>query len=198
MIRARIRVDRRLAGGLQALLGAPLAAYSGCDNRNGGTGTARGGRGPGWRELAGTFSWPDVGTVADGSRQAGSGMARNRARARVNWVSQGPAPWEMQSEAARRAGEPPSQGEEAPPERLGGHDPLARIGPRCPTGQVMRYHRYCEPGGVGGEAPRGHVVQPGAVLEVPDGVLDPGVAAAAGLQFPSSSKVSPSRPVMKA
>ena len=35
MIRARIRVDRRLAGGLQALFGAPMAAYSGCGERNG-------------------------------------------------------------------------------------------------------------------------------------------------------------------
>ena len=30
MIRARIWVDGRLAGGLQALLRAPMAAYSGC------------------------------------------------------------------------------------------------------------------------------------------------------------------------
>ncbi len=109
-----------------------------------------------------------------------------------------PAPWEMQSEAARRAGEPPSQGEEASPEGLGGYQLLTQADARCPTGQVVGHRLDCEPGGVGGEAPRGHVVQPGAVLEVPDGVLDPGVAAAAGLQFPSSSKVSPSRPVMKA
>ena len=38
MIRARIRVDGRLAGGLQALLGAPMAAYSGCGERDGGIG----------------------------------------------------------------------------------------------------------------------------------------------------------------
>ena len=36
MTRAGIRVDRRLAGGLQALLGARMAAYSGCDERDGG------------------------------------------------------------------------------------------------------------------------------------------------------------------
>ena len=36
MIRARIWVDGRLAGGLQALLGAPTAAYSGCGERDGG------------------------------------------------------------------------------------------------------------------------------------------------------------------
>ena len=38
MIRARIWVDGRLAGGLQALLGAPMAAYSGCGERDGGIG----------------------------------------------------------------------------------------------------------------------------------------------------------------
>ena len=30
----------------------------------------------------------DVGALADGRRQAGSGMARNRAKARLNWASQ--------------------------------------------------------------------------------------------------------------
>ena len=39
------------------------------------------------------------------------------------------------------------------------------------------------PGAVGGEAPRRHVVQPDAVLEVAYGVLDLGVAAMIGLQF---------------
>ena len=38
MIRARIWVDGRLAGGLQALLGAPMAAYSGCGEGDGGIG----------------------------------------------------------------------------------------------------------------------------------------------------------------
>ena len=89
MIRARIRADGRLAGALQALLGTPAAACRGCGERNGGTGTARGARGPGWRELAGTFSWPDVGTVADGRRQAGSGMARSRAGARLTFSCRG-------------------------------------------------------------------------------------------------------------
>ena len=40
-------------------------------------------RGPGWRELGGTLGQLQAG------RQAGSGMARSRARARLNWVSQG-------------------------------------------------------------------------------------------------------------
>ena len=38
-------------------------------------------------------------------------------------------------------------------------------------------------GGVGGEAPGGEMVEPDAVLQVSDGVLDLGVAAVVGLQF---------------
>ena len=38
MIRARIRVDGKLESDLQALLGTPLAAYSGCGERDGGIG----------------------------------------------------------------------------------------------------------------------------------------------------------------
>ena len=50
------------------------------------------------------------------------------------------------------------------------------------------------PGGVGGEAARGEMVQPHAVLEVSDGILDLGVEAMVGLQFQG---VSPSRSVMQ-
>ena len=39
-----------------------------------------------------------------------------------------------------------------------------------------------KPGGVGGEAARGEMVQPHAVLEVANGILDLGVAAMVGLQ----------------
>ncbi len=41
------------------------------------------------------------------------------------------------------------------------------------------------PGGVGGEAARGEMVEAHAVLEVSDGILDLGVAAVVGLQFQS-------------
>ena len=47
----------------------------------------------------------------------------------------------------------------------------------------MRHHLYRQPGAVGGEAPRRHVVQPHAVLEVAYGILDLGVTAMIGLQF---------------
>ena len=88
MIRARIWVDGRLAGGLQALLGAPMAAYSGCGERDGGIGHGK----RRWRTGV-ARDCGDVGlaggSVADGRRQAGSGLARSRARARLNCSSQG-------------------------------------------------------------------------------------------------------------
>ena len=85
----------------------------------------------------------------------------------------------MQGQPARRAGDPAHQGEEPPPERLGGHYLLAQADARRPTGQVVGQRLYRQPGGVGGEAPRGEMVQPYAVLQVSDGVLDLGVAATA-------------------
>ena len=47
----------------------------------------------------------------------------------------------------------------------------------------MRQHLHRQPGGVGGEAPRGEMVESDAVLEVSNGVLDLGVAAMVSLQF---------------
>ena len=99
----------------------------------------------------------------------------------------------MQGQPACRAGEPPGQGEEPPPEGLGGHDPFAQADAGCPTGQVVRHHLHRQPGTVGGEAPRGEMVQSDAVLQVAYRILDLGVAAMAGLQFEGL----PSRPVMK-
>ena len=56
-----------------------MAVCGDCDA----TYTAGNSRGPGWREFAGTLGQSQAG------RQAGSGMARSRAKARLNWVSQG-------------------------------------------------------------------------------------------------------------
>ena len=88
MIRARIWVDGRLAGGLQALLGAPMAAYSGCGERDGGIGHGKRRSRTGLARVCGDVGLAG-GSVADGLRQAGSGMARSRARARLNCSSQG-------------------------------------------------------------------------------------------------------------
>ena len=96
-------------------------------------------------------------------------------------------------EAARRAGEPSGQGEEPPPEGLGGHQLLAQADAGCPLGQVVGHRLYRQPGAVGGETARGEMVQPDAVLEVAYRTLDLGVAAVVRLQFQGL----PSRPVMK-
>ena len=88
MIRARIWVDGSLAGGLQALLGAPMAAYSGCGERDGGIGHGKRRSRTGLARVCGDVGLAG-GSVADGRRQAGSGMARSRARARLNCSSQG-------------------------------------------------------------------------------------------------------------
>ena len=48
--------------------------------------------GPGWRESAGIFGCPVggwVGRSPTARRQAGSGMARSRAKARLNFSAQG-------------------------------------------------------------------------------------------------------------
>ena len=88
----------------------------------------------------------------------------------------------MQSEASRRAGEPSGEGEEASSKGLGGHYLLAQTDARCPAGHVLRHHLDGQPGGVGSGAARGEMVEPRAVLEVADDVLDLGVAAMVGLE----------------
>ena len=59
------------------------------------------------------------------------------------------------------------------PYKVVGHDPVSS------RGQAL----YGQPGSVGGEAPRGEMVEPHAVLQVADGVLDLGVAAMIGLEI---------------
>ena len=103
-----------------------------------------------------------------------------------------PALGKMQGQPTCGAGEPSDQGEDPASKRLGGHDLLTQADAGCPVGQVVRHHLYRQPGAVGGEAARGEMVQPHAVLEVAYRVLDLGVTAMIG-----SSSVSPSRSVMK-
>ena len=98
-----------------------------------------------------------------------------------------PPLWQMQSEAARRVGDSSGQGEEPPPEGLGGHHLFAQTDARCPAGDIVGHHLYRQPGAVGGEAARGEMVEPDAVVEVSDGILDLGVAAMVGLQFQGPS-----------
>ena len=80
-------------------------------------------------------------------------------------------------------GDSSGQGEDPSSERLGGYDLLTQADAGRPAGQVVRHHLYRQPGGVGGEAARRKMVEPDAVLEVSDGILDLGVAAVVSLQF---------------
>ena len=137
MIRARIRVDGRLAGGLQALLGAPMAAYSGCGERDGGighgkrrsrTGLARVGGDVelgGWRVSGGRAP---SGWKWNGS-QSGQGAAE--------LLLPRPAPGKMQGQSACRAGDTSGQGEDPSSEGLGGHGLLTQADAGCPAGQVV-------------------------------------------------------------
>ena len=54
----------------------------------------------------------------------------------------GPALGKMQSEAARRVGEPSGDRKEPPPQGLGGYDLRTQTEPRGPAGQVMRQHLH--------------------------------------------------------
>ena len=143
--------------------------------------------------MAGTFSGPDGGSAADGAPSGWEWQGAQPCQGATELGFLGPALWKMQSEAARRAGEPSGDKEEPSSEGLGGHQLLAQTDARRPASQVVGEHLDGQPGGVGGEAARGEMVQPHAVLEVANGVLDLGVAAMVG----SSSRVSPSRSVMK-
>ena len=63
-----------------------------------------------------------------------------------------------------------------------------------PASEVVGDHLDGQPGAVGWEAARGEMVEPDAVLEVANGVLDLGVAAMVGPPVP---RVAPSRSVMQ-
>ena len=98
-------------------------------------------------------------------------------------VLPGPALGKVQGEAAGLAGEPSGQGEEASPQGFGGYQRLAQTDAPSPACQIVGHDLDGQPGTVGGKASRGEMVEPHAVLQVADGVLDLGVAAMVGLQI---------------
>ena len=106
MIRTRIRVDGRLAGGLQALLGAPMAACSGCGEQDGGIGHGKRRSRTGMARVGGDVQL--TGWRVRGGR-APSGWEWNGSQPGQGAAELGfPRPMlgKMQGEAARRAGEP--------------------------------------------------------------------------------------------
>ena len=137
---------------------------------------------PGWRELMETLDcwwgsrWHPVASSREWNgpqpRQGGEELGFPR-----------PAPGEMQYEAPGLAGDSSGQGEEASQQGLGGCYRLSQSDAPGPAGQIVGHNLYRQPGSIGREAPRGEVIEPNAVLQVPDGVLYLGVAAVVGLQF---------------
>ena len=113
------------------------------------------------------FSRPDGGSVADGLPSGRKWQSSQSSEGATELGFPGPTLWQMQSEAARRAGDPSGQGEEASSEGLGGHHLLAQTEPRCLASQVMRHHLDGQPGGVGGEAARLRYLRSLGILENP-------------------------------
>ena len=172
-----IGVDWRSANGLQSPQRVPMALCGSCDARDGErirsrelsrTGVARV-----CREVGSVAGWQSGGEW-NGS-QPGHGASE------LGFPR--PMLGKMQGKAARRAGDPSHQSEDPPPEGLGGHGPFGQTDARCPAGEVVCHHLHRQPGAVGGEAPRGEMVESDAVFQVSNGVLDLGVAAMIGLQF---------------
>ena len=134
------------------------------------------------------FSWPDGGSVADGRRQVGNGRARNRARARLNWFSQGQR--RGRCKVSRPAREKNRRRRVLVvttcwprPMRVVQRARLWAMTPYRVRGRLWTANQA--PFGmlrIGGKTARGQVVEAHAVLEVANGILDLGVAAMVGLQ----------------
>ena len=135
MIRARIRVDGRLEGDLQELLGAPIEACSGCGERDGGMGHGNRRSRTGMARVGGDVQLAGGGSVSHvraSSDWEGNGSQSGQGASELGFP--GPALGKMLGKAARRAGEPSGQGEEPPSEGLGGCQFLSETdagGPGC-------------------------------------------------------------------
>ena len=81
-------------------------------------------------------SWGDVGSVAD--RQSGwEWQGAQSCQGATELGFPGPTLGQMQGEATCRAGEASGEGEEPPPEGLGGYHLLAQTDARRPAGQQL-------------------------------------------------------------
>ena len=108
---------------------------------------------------------------------------RKRVRAPVNWASQGQRRGKCRVSRRGRAGQPTCEGEESPPQGLGGHDLFAQADARRPARQVMSNGLDRQPSAVGGETARREMVETDAVFEVANGIPGLGVAPMVRLEF---------------
>ena len=130
-----------------------MATCSGCAERDGGIGhgkrRSRTGTGASWwgRWVSGWSSGWGWNGAQPGQGAAELGFPR-------------PALGQMQGEAARRAGEPSGQGEEPPPEGLGGHDLLTQADAGGPAGQVVGHRLYRRQAPLAAKRPEGRWFSP--------------------------------------
>ena len=123
-------------------------------------------RGLGWREFTGTLGWP-AGSVPEGCRQTGCGIACSRARAQLNFSAQGQRSGRCR--VRRRADRVRRPAREKTRHRrvLVVTIRSPRPAPGRPVGQVMRHHLDRQPGGVGGETARLRDLRSLGILENP-------------------------------
>ena len=152
-----------------------MSAYSGCCERDGGIRRSKRCSRTELVRVCGDVQL--AGWRVSGGR-APSGGERQRSESSEGATElgfPGPTLGQMQSEAARRAGEPSGHGKEPPPEGLGGHHLLAQTDARRPASEVMRHHPVSstgqaldgQPGGVGGETARLRDLRSLGILENP-------------------------------
>ena len=126
-------------------------------------------RRPGWREFAGTLG------QLQACLQAGSGMARSRAKALLNWVSQcqrrGRCKVRRRAERVIRRLSVWCSRSVRPDQSTSASGPGFARSPRPPA--RCRWRRNA----------RWHVVQPVPLLEVSNGILNLDEVAVVGLQF---------------
>ena len=111
---------------------APMAVCGICDARDGERIRSRELPRTGLVRVAGTFDWSLGGSVAGWpSGREWHGSQPGHGASELGFPR--PVLGEMQSEVARRAGDPSHQGEDPSPEGLGGHGWFAQTNPRRPS-----------------------------------------------------------------
>ena len=198
MARARIRVDGGLAAVCRRFWGR-RCRHSGCCERDGGIRRSKRCSRTELVRVCGDVQL--AGWRVSGGR-APSGGERQRSESSEGATElgfPGPTLGQMQSEAARRAGEPSGHGKEAASQGLGGHDLLAQTDARRPACQVVGDHLHRQPGPLRqaqdwrGSGPRGRWFNPTPYLR-----SRMAFSISAWRRWSASSaRVSPSRSVMK-
>ena len=135
MVRARFRVE---AAGVclqspQRNLVTVCGRWAG---RDGGIGHGKRRSRTGLARVGGAFGWPDGGSVADGRSQAGSGMARSRARAQLNFSAQGQRSGRCRVNRRAERVSRPARAKNRRRRVLVGHDLLTQAEPS------IRVHRW--------------------------------------------------------